>query len=292
MKSSISLLIVFSIFLIGCEAPIDLELDDSETGVIVIEALLRDVPETDYVKVSKTTSFYEENGEDLVSNALVLIEDESGVSISLKESNHPDSVGYYIKPKNYQFKDKENYTLSVTTDGETYSASSQFNLLLPIDSMEVFYDEIQFLFASPAFPIPEEDTLYNIDIIYSENNRVGDGYLFRYYVNDSLTSVNPRDLVFFDDEFLEEGSVAGSVQQLNKGQADYGDEITIEMLSVHPDLITFYEVLFSQTDLSGNLFASSPPANVPTNFSNGARGFFQVSDVQFESTTFKPLYKE
>jgi len=64
------------------------------------------------------------------------------------------------------------------------------------------------------------------------------------------------------------------------------------MLSISPELATFYEVLFNQTDLSGNLFASSPPANVPTNISNGARGNFQVSQPTYKSTIFKPLFQE
>ena len=291
MKKLINIFLIFSATIIGCEAPIDLELNNSETGVIVIEALLRNVNKKDFVKITKTTSFYNNEGEDFVSGASVVLEG-NGTSYNLIESSHPDSLGYYIKPNNLSFNNGETYTLTVIAEGETYTATSTMNYLPGIDSMEIYYDDIQFIFASEAFQIAPEDTSYNIELTYQEDGELGDGYLFKYYVNDSLASVNPRDFVFFDDEFLIEGPVTGAAQSFTKAVAQYGDTITIEMLSIHPDFITFYEVLFNQTDLSGNLFASSPPANVPTNFSNGARGFFQVADVNYKTKIFKPLYKE
>ncbi len=291
MKKLINIFLIFTATIIGCEAPIDLELNNSETGVVVIEALLRNVNKRDFVKITKTTSFYDNEGEDLVSGANVVLEG-NGTSYNLIESSHPDSTGYYIKPNNLSFNNGETYTLTVIAEGETYTATSTMNYLPGIDSMEIYYDDIQFIFASEAFQIAPEDTSYNIELTYQEDGELGDGYLFKYYVNDSLASVNPRDFVFFDDEFLIEGPVTGAAQSFTKAVAQYGDTITIEMLSIHPDFITFYEVLFNQTDLSGNLFASSPPANVPTNFSNGARGFFQVADVNYKTKIFKPLYKE
>ena len=56
-----------------------------------------------------------------------------------------------------------------------------------------------------------------------------------------------------------------------------GDTLTLEMISISRVQYDFYANFLYQTELSGNPFASAPPANIPTNLSEGARGFFQVS---------------
>lgn len=291
MKKFSIIFLALVALLSGCQDDIDLELKDDQSGIMVVEAFLRNISTREAIKLTRTTSYYDSEPEELVTGALVTITEDNGSPFQLKESTYPDSLGYYIKPANFSMKIGSAYTLTISIDDEIYTAVSELKPIPNIDSMEVFYNDIQFLFASEFVPIAPGDTIYDINITYTELPQKGDVYLFKYYVNDTLASFYPRDYVYFDDEFLN-GEVTGSVQQFPKIQADYGDKITIEMLSISPELATFYEVLFNQTDLSGNLFASSPPANVPTNISNGARGNFQVSQPTYKSTIFKPLFQE
>lgn len=291
MKKFSIIFLALVALLSGCQDDIDLELKDDQSGIMVVEAFLRNISTREAIKLTRTTSYYDSEPEELVTGALVTITEDNGSPFQLKESTNPDSLGYYIKPANFSMKIGSAYTLTISIDDEIYTAVSELKPIPNIDSMEVFYNDIQFLFASEFVPIAPVDTIYDINITYTELPQKGDVYLFKYYVNDTLASFYPRDYVYFDDEFLN-GEVTGSVQQFPKIQADYGDKITIEMLSISPELATFYEVLFNQTDLSGNLFASSPPANVPTNISNGARGNFQVSQPTYKSTIFKPLFQE
>lgn len=291
MKKFSIILLAFVALLSSCQDDIDLELKDDQSGILVVEAFLRNIPTRETIKLSRTTSYYNSEPEELVTGALVTITEDNGNPFQLKESTNADSLGYYIKPSSYTMKIGSAYTLTISIDDEIYTAVSELKPIPTIDSMEVFYNDIQFLFASEFVPIAPEDTLYDINISYTELPTKGDVYLFKYYINDTLASFYPRDFVYFDDEFLD-GEVTGGVQQFPKAQAKYGDKVTLEMLSISEDLALFYEVLFNQTDLSGNLFASSPPANVPSNISNGARGNFQVSQPTYKSTIFKPLFLE
>lgn len=64
-------------------------------------------------------------------------------------------------------------------------------------------------------------------------------------------------------------------------------QVRLQMLSISKQKYDFYMAILLETDFSGAGFAG-PPANVPTNLSNGALGFFSVSDV---TEIKKPLYR-
>lgn len=283
-------LVAIAIAFSSCQEEIDLELDDSETQVVVIEAMLQTntlQPGTQQaVKVSKITSYYDRQKSNPVSTASVTLSESSGAnSLLLEESQHPDSAGYYVFPSGYPFTIGTTYELSVLVEGESYTASSTLIEVPELDTTQVYLDDVQFIFASEFAPIAPEDTAYDIFAYFDNNKTKGDGYLLNYYVNGELKSEIPQDKSFATDEGFSD-YVTAEVMDFAKRDAAYGDTITLEMLSVSPETVDFYFILFSQTDLSGNPFASSPPANVPTNFSNGARGFFQVSDVTYASTLF------
>lgn len=288
MKKASLLLFLVSV-MIGCEAPIDLELDESQTNILVVEALLRDqVVDSSMhqtIKLTRTTSYYSNEDEIIESGAIVILEDENGVQTLLPESNNVDSLGYYLLPKDYLFTDNETYTLKITADGETYEASSQYNIAPAVEEFYVFINDVQFLFATPQTPIAPEDTIYDIFIGFEDSPEQGDHYLVNYYVNGKLASVNPRQKQIFPDEGMN-GYVATPVLQFDAEMAEYGDMLTVELSTASEDLFNFYTIMFTQTDLSGNPFAGSPPANVPTNFSNGARGIFQVVSSSYYTTPF------
>lgn len=276
--------------MVSCQDDINLELDENKEGILVVEAFIRNSPTRQSIKLTRTSSYYDNEAEQMVSGAKISLAENNNSPIELTESLHPDSLGYYIKPAGITFNIGSAYTLTIIIDDEIYTSVSELKNVPNIDSMQIFYNDIQFLFASDFVPIAPSDTLYDIEISFLDNPGLGDAYLFKYYVNDTLKSVFPREFIFFDDELLN-GRVIGPVQQFNKTKANYGNKITLEMLSISPELVQFYNILFNQTDLSGNLFASSPPANVPSNISNGAKGFFQMSQPIYQSLIFTPQYR-
>ncbi len=276
--------------LVACEADIDLDIQDATNKIVVIESLLRDNTlnpnDQQLIKVTQTTSYYNNNDDKSVNSATVELLDNSANPVLFTQHPNSDSSDYYVLPPNYSFTIGHTYQLNVTVGDQTYSAESELKFVPILDTLEFFINEIQFLFASPQTPIAEEDTTFDIFTGFIDNPEIGDYYLFNYYVNGELASVNPRDKQIIGDEGFD-GWVQASIIQFNNDRAVYGDTITLEMLSSSKEVSDFYNIMFTQTDLSGNPFAGGPPANVPTNFSNGARGIFQVSSASRNTAIFK-----
>ena len=276
--------------LAACEADIDLDIKDATNKIVVIESLLRDNTLTpsdqQLIKVTQTTSYYNNNDDKSVNSTTVELVDNNTNTVLFAQHPNADSSDYYILPANYFFTVGHTYQLNVTVDEQTYSAESELKFVPILDTLEFFINKIQFLFASPQRPIAEEDTTFDIFTGFVDNSEIGDYYLFNYYVNGKLASVNPRDKRIIGDNGFN-GRFQASIIQFNNDRAVYGDTITLEMLSSSKEVSDFYDIMFTQTDLSGNPFAGAPPANVPTNFSNGARGVFQVSSASRKTVIFK-----
>ena len=276
--------------LLSCEADIDLDIKDATSKIVVIESLLRDnTLNPNYqqlIKVTQTTSYYNNNDDKSVNSATVELVDNNVNSVLFTQHPNTDSSDYYVLPANYSFTIGHTYQLNVTVGDQTYSAESELKFVPILDTLEFFINEIQFLFASPQTPIAEEDTVFDIFTGFVDNPEIGDYYLFNYYVNGQLASVNPRDKQIIPDDGFD-GRVQASIIQFSNDRAVYGDTITLEMLSSSKEVYDFYNIMFTQTDLSGNPFAGAPPANVPTNFNNGARGIFQVSSASRNTGIFK-----
>src|SRR5687768_18592638 len=120
---------LFSFLLTGCEEIIDIDIKDSDTKV-VIQSIFTDQKTRHIVKVNKTVKFYADNTFPAVTGANVIIKDDWGNSYSLSET----SPGIY-QTDSMQGIPGRIYTLDVTTEGQTYSASSQMPDTTAYDSL-------------------------------------------------------------------------------------------------------------------------------------------------------------
>jgi hypothetical protein len=272
MKSLLQYIaVVSSFFLISCEKEIILEVADKEGEFVVVEAIITDVPGKQYVKLTQTGTYYSNEKPKAVSDATVAISWENG-SISLTESNKADSAGYYFTPPNFAVQEGFTYSLNINTADRTLFSQMKAMPVPDIESLEIYLDTTFF-----AFFLPEEgDSSYVTQISYTPLVDKGNRYLFNLYRNNELLTVNPRSKSTINDTNFN-GTVKINAQNFLTKDVIEGDSITIEMMSIDRNIREFYQVFFSQTDLSGNPFAGSPPANIPTNISEGGLGLFQVS---------------
>ena len=284
LKSKYALIALALTFLAGisaCEKDVVLDLADIEGKYLIVEANLIDDGSRQWIRLTRSSSYYDVNTGDAVQEAKVIVEGNDQ-SFEFNEL-YPDSLpGYYFNSQISSQLTETLYQLHIeTVDNNTYFAQSELRPLPMLDSVTVAinpFSEFDFF----------DTTVYDVIAHFADLPGKGDHYLFNLYINRKLKTPRPSDKAPMSDVNLDEYS-SYAVLTINEDDILPGDTITLEMRSISKEKFDFYNIFFFQTDLSGNPFAGAPPANIPTNLSEGARGFFQVSAVTRKSTIFEPL---
>ena len=109
-------------------------------------------------------------------------------------------------------------------------------------------------------------------------------YLDQVLYSDTITEVS-----FVSDEFVN-GSYVHDFAIYRIREADLVDnptEVTLEMYSISKRYYDFMTALMLETTWKGSPW-DGPPANVPSNISNNAHGYFMAADVRRSSQYFAP----
>jgi hypothetical protein len=270
---------IFSVFFTSCEKDVVLDLAQKKGNFMVVDANLTNNGKNQWIRLSWSSSYYDVSIGEPVSNAVVKVNTE-GQSFEFYESPVDSLKGYYINGQISSLLAEKEYFLTIEHDGNTYTAQSELKPLPVLDSLTL---EISFVTQLGFIP----DTIYDIYVHFEELPSPDDYYLFDLYVNDTIKTPRPSDKSLVSDINLEP-YVSFSVLNINKADLKEGDKIRVEMRSISSENWNFYNIFFFQTDLSGNPFAGAPPANIPTNMSEGAKGFFQVSKLSKLEMTYLP----
>lgn len=265
----------------SCTEDMDLELEDTAPR-LVVDGRISTNKQAHFVRLTSSGDYFKNEEARAISNAQVSIENDES-TITLIE--HDDFPGYYFTPDDYQGQVGVTYKLYISDvdidkDGkkEEYEASSLLNPVAPLDSVRLEYDELYEFW---------KVLLYAQDPIDTK-----DFYSFSIAINDSTISDRYSKLGFVDDKFFD-GNYANGVWVYTLGEEDDdielkdGDWVRLTMGGINEDFYKFLEAIEIETGFKAPLF-SGPPANVPSNISNGALGFFtaystSVDSVQFES---------
>ena len=266
----IFIIFLLPIFFLSCEEPYHLEQDETESKV-VIEGLLTDRADMQYIKVSRTADFYSSGPSPRITDAQVSVTDDLGNTLLYVHNprNHADSAGYYFPATPFAGEVGRVYHMTVDIGGTLYEASDKLLSITHIDSLKARIDgEEQ---ADPE----DEGRFYEVLIFTTEPQDEDNFYLFKFYRNDTLTYENDSDIYYSDDKLLAEsieGIPAPSFFALN-------DMARVEAYSLSRKGYVFYNDLSSLINNdSGGMFGPIP-STPRTNLSNGALGFFQVSAV-------------
>jgi hypothetical protein len=252
----------------SCTEVLDVELDP-EDGKVVVEGLVTDQLRPFRVKLSRTISFSQEGLPPAIDNATVSIADDQGNTFPLfLESN-----GVYKTAGAEQGIVGRNYTLTVTVDGSTYTATDKLLAVPPIDTIYSIYrtidatrfEEGYYAYASSTDPANEENY-----------------YLYKFYRNNTPVG-EPSDVYINDDRFLSSNIAAVELP----GTYVVGDLVKMEIYSLTRKSYLFYFGLASLLNNDGGFF-STPPANAPGNIEGGALGLFQASGLTSDSVLVAP----
>ena len=249
------LILLFS----GCEKVIDVNLNDAHPA-IVIEANITNSEKLVEVKISKTGSYFGTDSVQMVSNALVIIENDAGNKITLNEVKE----GIY-KSRDLHPMPGRKYKITVVVEGQTYEAESVLNYAVEIDSLSSEYND-GFAFLKSG---------YNVNLYFHDPENAKNYYRLKIYVNGELDQ-DDEDYIIFDDENINGQYIE---LKIRRKIFDLGDKVTYELISLDKGAYEYFNTLQELVTVNPG---SAAPSNPVSNFSNGALGYFSAwsSDVK------------
>lgn len=259
----------------SCTEPFEIELGNSYARLIVYGEISTDTT-VHSVRLSRSADYFYNKPTEIVSGAEVVISDGTTQTILVENNDNPGT--YETSPSFYGIPGKK-YSLSINlvdidNNGtpESYQASSVLPYLGPLDSIRLNYADYPFFTGS-------EILLYAQDPAETE-----DYYLFKLRKNSVLQTDSIPEFIAQNDQLFNGNYTNGiSVQYLDDSKpgekVSAGDTVVFEMYGISKDYYNF--IIEAQTEIRGsNPMFSGPPANVSSNLTNEALGFFAAVNVK------------
>lgn len=250
----------------GCTERIDLDLGEEANRRVVVDGWFTNQEKVHTVRLTWSSSFYQTEEAEPVTGAVLTITGPD-LNLTLTETS----------PGNYETVVAsgtigESYTLTILHENETYEATGYMRDVAPIDSAYVEIEE--------ADPFDDVEEYFVVYINTLELPGLGDDYMWLVYKNnvpfrDSLPEVFFATDQFLDGLYIEDADIE---YLAHPEEAVPGDLIRIEQFNIGRKGFEVLEGIMNETDWNGGLF-DAPPANVATNLSNGALGYFGVAGV-------------
>jgi hypothetical protein len=237
----------------SCQKVININTNNASPQ-IVIEGNLTDIYGGQTVTITKSVPFTSTNTYPPVTGATVILSDSLGQRAQLVEQ----SPGvYFAAPLAGSYG--MTYTLTVTTGGKVYTASST------MPSPPVTLDSL----TSTANQFTNTKNTRTIIVNYQDPISVANQYKFNLYINNALTTT-----IFTNDDSFSNGRYVR--EQLFQNDEDIvpGDTAKVELQCIDKNIYQYWFAL-SQLQINGP-GGGITPSNPPSNFNNGALGYFSA----------------
>lgn len=258
---------ILSIFISSCTERIEIELDSTYTRLVVYGEITTEA-KAHQVRLSKSADYFSNQPAPPVENASVRINYDDQ-SLVLQE-NEP---GIYETPSDFFGIPGKTYSLVINNvdideDGETeeYAAESFLPSVGKLDSITLKYTENSFFSG------------WEVQVWAWDPADVKNFYAFKSIKNGVLQSDTLTEIIVQSDDFFDGNYTFGITSQFlddskENEKALPGDTITFQLDGITEDYFVF--ILEAQAEAFGsNPLFSGPPANVVSNISNGAIGYF------------------
>lgn len=252
---------VLLIMLAGCTKIIELDLNDDENKKLVVDAVFTTLPQEHEVKLNITANYFSSEVPPAASGATVSMTD--GVNVINFLESEP---GVYKTDSLASAIPNTNYTLNISYEGEEYTAQNYCDSVPKLDSVL-----IEFVPATQ-----NDDAFYKIKISTQEKLGFGDYYAWQVYVNGVLDNDTITEQISTDDGFFPDGTYFNLFELTRMEDLNSGDTIMIAQHAISKHTYESYFAILLQTAFRGGIF-DTPPADVPTNLSEGAVGLFAAS---------------
>ncbi len=258
MRISICLLSLLVLFMISCEEVIHVDLNTGHPRY-VIEADLNNLSNEQVIRISQTVSFDSDRASKPINDAEVMVVGDRGRIYSF----NPSGEGYY-RHMNFTPTMNSEYQLLVRIDGEEFTARESMPDLVEVDSLGSL-----------------EETIFN-EVNYSVLIKFSDPPLQDNYYK-YLVSLNQQPFKFlqaFSDKYNDGLYVTHQLTDFNKPFA-LGDSILIRRQIIHKPVFDYWNQIQMLNP------GSAAPGNPKSNISNGAFGYFSVSNTKEYGITIR-----
>ncbi len=238
----------------SCEKVIDIDLNESDVKYVV-EGVVNKDSLIHTVKITKTQKFDEATNFPTVDNALVTITDNLGNSTTLTFISN----GIY-QTSNYLGVEGRIYTISVTVDGKSFSASSTMPYNIPIDSLTL-----------------EEFSFGPTPVSYLIANRIDSAGIKNYYNFNLFKNGDLISGIFLQDDQFADG--VEILQPIFGGDYESGDTAVLEMMCIDANVYKYFYTLSINAGGTGG----AVPANPVSNFGSSCLGYFSAQTFQRKS---------
>jgi hypothetical protein len=263
-KCYLKLKVVLFVFLLlvihSCDKTYNWTWDRTAQPVVVIDAIITDEMKFQTVNVYFSTSALNETPL-AISNAEVIVSNADSVYLF---SEDPNVKGRYISDKSFSAIAGTTYTLQVSYNGKIYTASDVMTPAQDFEPLKLASDDGRYYYVSwvaDAYKA-KSSAMYEVLVRWSENE--SEGFSTARMLYYTLPSLDVSEVLS-----PEPGRVLFS----------YDASITERYYSVSDQYAAFLRALLAETTWQGGLF-NSEVANLPTNLSNDALGFFAVCSVK------------
>jgi len=269
MKSitHILFLVIGCIWLFACEEKSDLLLKTSETDLIVVEGIVTNQKISHRIKFSHTYTSQNETPPPLTPDTVLITDGENVYSLT---ESPLGSGTFYTPPFRAVFG--RAYFLVFFYQGEQYTAVDSPPPGQPLSPLS--YEQI------------DENATMSRQLILGDTTSTSSNFVEHEVNWENTSACSPSDdcfsrLVYYDLKTID-------VQEIYKPEKEEllfpaGSQIVRKKYSVSEPYEVYLRSLLSETEWRGGIF-DIQRANVTTNLSEGAIGFFAASTVVIDTT--------
>jgi hypothetical protein len=259
-------LLFFTLVFTSCETVVDLDLEQSEPK-LAVEAVVTDQVNRNFVQLTLSAPYAKNVEPQAVTDAQISLTDNAGTStVFLHEAN-----GLYKPAADFKGVLGRSYTLTILAKGQTYTATSVLN---PVPAL----DKVEFEYVDGKNDDYGRKEGYYISTAFQDIAGVKNYYQLDVWVNGQRKQRDANDIMVTEDK-LYDGSYLDDVNIFITFAKN--DKLEVNLLSLTKEAYDFYAALGDLANQGG--FMGRNPANLPTNLSNGAVGFFSASAVSTKS---------
>lgn len=257
------LAIILVLMMTACVEPVDVnDVVDTAEGRVVVEGKITNEAKSHTVRLTRSTAALSNTPPPNIVGATVTITDGENEFV-LTETD----PGYYVTDPDVKGESGKLYTLKVVIDGQEYIGSDRMPAPVSFTDGDKLLIFDKYLFGNPREGFTIEHPLVTYGALVAAKTEL------------QVLSKRPRAYnrsSFYDFPGIDsEGLVPTIADQL---KFMMGDTLQQSKLTLSEANYKFLRAVLLETKFYGGVL-SSVPANVPSNMSNGALGFFSASSV-------------
>lgn len=269
MKFRIILFSLLSLVIVSCQEKITIDIPNAEP-LLVVEGEVTTELDSSFVKLSLSSNYYSSDPYPIVKNAVVNVNNVPFV--------YNETLRIYKPAPGFIGTKNTSYNLNISYNNKTYTAQTTLEPMFRVDSIFQTWKGPELGGAIPAgWSIsyagfddrPQVKYTYFVSGVFSDSLQQDSFNIDKITFDNSLTPINEPYAFELPFSRFESGKIFLAIFR-----------------SIDKNMFNFINAYNnSNPDIPGPF--QSPPANLPTNLTNGAVGYFAAYDVVRKRYTVK-----